>query len=192
MGTITINGLTDLCRLAEKYGTDKLGFYTPIYDLLLSGRRNDVKRALEVGIGTPESMGHVPNYKAGASLRMWRDYFPNAAIYGMDINQDAFLHAMDPIGHIVTICADSTNLETDSLGRFDLIVDDGQHTFGAQLKTFQNLSRLLAPGGLYIIEDVDLLADWDQLLCDHTKILHETRGGTGQAILIRQEALNAV
>ena len=38
--------------------------------------------------------------------------------------------------------------------QFDLIFDDGDHSPGAQLKTFQNLWPLLNPGGRYFIEDV--------------------------------------
>jgi len=51
--------MTELCQLATKYGTDKAGWYTPVYDLLLSGRRQQVKNVLEIGIGTVEAMSHV-------------------------------------------------------------------------------------------------------------------------------------
>ena len=70
--------MTRLCELAEKYGSDKTPSifhgYTPFYDELLKDR--DVKRVLEIGIGNVACMNHVKDYKPGASLRMWRDYFP--------------------------------------------------------------------------------------------------------------------
>lgn len=184
-------GLTPLCWLAGKYGTDKLGFYTPIYDLLLSGRRDRVFRVLEVGIGTPEAMKHVPGYRPGASLRMWRDYFPNATIYGVDISHDACAAADGE--RITNWCADSRELDSTAIacavGRFDLIVDDGSHEPEDQQKTFENLSPLLVPGGLYIIEDVNEKLYMD---VEHTEIHHAADGGVGSAILIRQEALHAV
>ena len=30
----------------------------------------------------------IENYKQGASLRSWQEYFPNAMIYGGDIQED--------------------------------------------------------------------------------------------------------
>lgn len=190
------SSLTPLCELAKKYGTDKLGFYTPIYDLILSGRT--VFKMLEVGIGTPEAMKHVKGYKPGASLRMWREYFMNdygpSEIYGIDINPNACAEAASE--GIKTFCMDSTN--TDDIvaavpklmggGRFDLIIDDGSHEPADQLKTFQNLFPLLVPSGLYIIEDADSML-LRTAIPEHTELWHQTPLGTGKAILIRQEAL---
>jgi hypothetical protein len=41
------------------------------------------------------------------------------------------------------------------LGPFDLIVDDGSHRVRDQQVTAETLLPYLAPGGLYIIEDVN-------------------------------------
>lgn len=189
--TIRASGsLTPLCWLAGKYGTDKLGFYTPIYDLLLSGRRDRVFRVLEVGIGTPEAMKHVPGYRPGASLCMWRDYFPNAYICGLDVQVPV---RWEDSERLTVIRGDSRDPDIVpallSGGRFDLIVDDGSHEPEDQRKTFENLSPLLVQGGLYIVEDVN-----EKLYLDveHTEIHHAADGGVGSAILIRQEALHAV
>ena len=40
--------------------------------------------------------------------------------------------------------------------KFDLIIDDGSHYPSHQLTTFKKLYKNIAPGGLYIIEDLDL------------------------------------
>lgn len=146
--------MTELCRLAAKYGTDKT-HYTSFYSLLLSGRRDSVKRVLEIGIGTPAAMKHVPGYEAGASLRMWREYFPNAAVCGFDkalCMKDDF--------RIIVCKADQSLPETykqfvQECGPFDLIVDDGSHLVEDQVTTVENLLPYLAPDGLYIIEDVN-------------------------------------
>lgn len=193
----TSTGLSELCLLAEKHGTDKLGVYTPFYDLLLSGRV--IFKMLEVGIGTPEAMRHVHGYKAGASLRMWRDYLRNdfgpTDIYGIDISPSACAEAAD--GNIKTFCADSTNTEDIlaaipkliSGGKFDLIVDDGDHEAAAQLRTFQHLSPLLDSRGLYIIEDANDLTLLCSNLPEHTICMHNHKGRTGKLILIRAEAI---
>lgn len=35
---------------------------------------------------------HVSAYRPGASLRVWRDFFPNAVIYGWDIDPSAMVY----------------------------------------------------------------------------------------------------
>jgi hypothetical protein len=186
--------LTELCRLAEYYGTDKLGVYTPFYDLLFSARREKVYKVLEVGIGTPTAMAHVPNYCPGASLRMWKDYFPNAEIHGIDKDAAA---VNTPFGDRILTHRVDQSYEADLLdalpalalgGKFDLIVDDGSHKPEDQLLTFQVLSKLLDPRGLYIIEDIYPPGPWFDF--PHTEIHHWHEGIRGHAILIRGEAIH--
>lgn len=189
------SGLTDLCRLAEHHGTDKLGVYTPFYDLLFRDRREKVLKVLEIGIGTLETMSHVPEYKPGASLRMWKDYFPSAEIYGLDKDLSAVLGISEE--RIFTWQADQSSEQSlenvmPSLalgGKFDLIVDDGSHKPEDQLLTFRILSRLLVPHGLYIIEDVSIPGPWLEI--PHTEIRHwQNSKDPGHAILIRGEVIH--
>lgn len=141
--------ITKLCEIAKTYHTDKTGWYTPFYSLLFEGWSPD--RMLEVGIGTPESMAHVRGYIPGASLLMWRDYFPYAEIWGLDIDERVCKSA---VPRIRTICSDSRDGRLHRLSlAFDLIVDDGDHDPDVQWETFQNLFPLLNEGGFYIIED---------------------------------------
>jgi len=144
--------------LAKKYHTDKAFFYAPYYDKLLASRRNDIKLVLEVGIGSLESMKDSisragwTTYQPGASLAMWREYFPLATIHGLDTDIDTLFVAT----RIRTHWGDS-RIWTSGL-RFDLIIDDGNHSVEAQLETRKNLLPLLAPGGIYITEDIT--GDW--------------------------------
>src|ERR1700678_3450314 len=72
-------------RLFTDYGTDKGTWgYTPYYAEAMEARRFDVKKVLEIGIC---GYRDIPNNVVGASLFVWRDYFPNAAIYGIDNDQ---------------------------------------------------------------------------------------------------------
>lgn len=145
--------MTDLCKLAQLYGTDKFPWYTPFYDALL--RQHNAFKILEIGIGTPSTMGHVPDYKPGASLRMWRDYFPCAEVWGVDIDPAVMFHEE----RINTFCidqADTLSLAAISQGRqYDLIIDDGSHDPAHQILSATTLVPYLSPGGLYIIEDVN-------------------------------------
>lgn len=152
--------MTELCELAVKYGSDKVPVgighnYTPAYHELFKNMRG-IKKILEIGIGFPAWMPHVPNYKTGASLFMWRDYFPEAQIYAADIMSFALVNE-DRIRSFQ--CDQSKEEDLRKLAQqigdeFDLIIDDGSHVTDHQLLTFKMLNPLLSKDGLYIIEDV--------------------------------------
>lgn len=145
--------VTELCKLATKYGTDKI-HYTAFYSLLLASERYSIRRVLEIGIGTKSAMSHVPGYVPGASLKMWREYFPKANIFGIDKDPTVLFTEK----RIKTACADQSQPGTyshliDGVS-FDLIVDDGSHKAEHQATA----AKALLPwcSGLYIIEDADI------------------------------------
>lgn len=115
------NRRSKLAKLCDKYGTDKGELtsdsnpyswpshnYTDFYQLIFSPRRNSVTSLLECGIGTtntelPSNMGEEGN--PGASLRVWRDYFPNAEVTGIDIDPEVMFSG----SRIDTYCVDQTS-----------------------------------------------------------------------------------
>jgi len=138
--------MTKLCELAIKWACDKTPQirhgYTPYYHQLLQNR--PIQRLLEIGVG------------GGASLHMWQEYFPQAAIFGLDI-QPRFIFNE---GHIQTRLCDAANSSelkaaADEFGgNFDLIIDDGSHFPDHQILAFETLFSFLAPAGIYVIEDI--------------------------------------
>ena len=150
-----------LCALAKKYGVDKcpaiFHSYTPAYDAILQSKRQTIQKVVEIGIGYPEMMAPIvgPSYRPGASLRMWRDYFPNAQIIGCDIRRSVFFQEAR-ISCRMLDQSDTVSLEglKDSLGAADLIIDDGSHEPAHMKLSFQILWDIITPGGLYIIEDI--------------------------------------
>jgi hypothetical protein len=87
--------MTDLCFIMEKYGSDKVPSlrhnYTKLYHNLFNSMRDQPLRVFELGIGTVDpklvsNMSCYNGYKPGASLRGWKEYFPNSQIYGADID----------------------------------------------------------------------------------------------------------
>src|SRR6185436_5378648 len=112
-----------LRELADKYGTDKATHgYCERYILYLAPMREAVQRVIEVGIA------------GGASLRMWRDYFPGLkTLIGIDHNSEACAAVASEEG-VTPFFGDATKAFTwqqikDGWGNnFDLIVDDGYHT----------------------------------------------------------------
>jgi hypothetical protein len=155
--------MKSLKELIDEFGSDKnLSGYTPTYVELFESIRNENINLLEIGIGTiisgaQSSMANtqIQNYKPGASLRVWKTYFPNSLVYGGDIQEDTQFTEE----RIQTFLFDSTNKEQcDTILKdmqFDVIIDDGWHRWDAQMNTITNLFNRVKVGGFYIIEDIE-------------------------------------
>jgi hypothetical protein len=102
--------------------------------------------------------------KPGASLRAFRDFCPNALIFGADIDRRV-LFSEDRIS---TFYVDQTELATfarlsgELPCDFDLIIDDGLHSPDANINTLTFALPKLKCGGWAVIEDicVDSLSIW--------------------------------
>lgn len=159
--------LTEFCLLCEKYKTDKCKKYrhnySPHYNTILSPYRDEFKNILEIGIGfvgEPGSgiMEHLREfgYERGASLRVWRDFFPAATIYGIDNREEAIFQE-DRIKCILSDQTDKSRLENIFNDiELDFILDDGSHIANNQRESFYILEKYLKEGGIYIIEDINL------------------------------------
>jgi hypothetical protein len=137
--------MDDLTKLAIKYKADKWGkhHYTPYYHKLFKHHRN-IKKVLEIGAGE------------GASLFMWRDYFPKAMIYSAEIDLKRVFR-----DYRILVCpCDQSKKEhlidlVSAIGvDIDLVVDDGSHKPEDQVFTCKELLPTLKKDCTYIIEDV--------------------------------------
>ena len=174
-------------ELGRKHGTDKAhGGYLRLYDLLLSHRRHVARKVLELGVGSPSAMIHVVGYQAGASLRMWAEYFPQADIYGLD-NDPATMVTGERIHTLVGSQAKLFDLQcVAALAErpFDLIVDDASHLPEDQVFSALSLRPFMAHGGLYIIEDVQEPAFVGQGVGPHMCVTFETMPGRRDCAII--------
>ena len=145
----TLQPTTDL-RPAERPSLDKLGreaqtdkathhSYTMLYENHIREWRDEPINLMEIGV-----LGE-------ASLQMWDNYFSRASVFGVDITPH------NDSSRILQ--ADQSKL--DDLRRlrdyrpWTIINDDGSHVPSHQLLTFTTLFPSLAPGGVYILEDLE-------------------------------------
>lgn len=164
---------TQLYEIADSHYCDKglvgpsttwsANNYVDVYQAYFSVFRNDPITILEVGLGVPgpewdSKIVHGGNSQGGASLKMWYEFFPNAVIYGADINDAKFLGC----DRIKTFKVDQGSAESlsafkDLLGttRFDIIIDDASHIADHQQLTLALFFPLLQKGGLYFVEDLN-------------------------------------
>lgn len=130
-----------------KYDTDKIpNNYLDVYDRLFEPLIDRPVRLLELGVRT------------GGSLRLWRDYFPQSTIAGLDLEpqggarQEERLHvyqgAQEDVSLLSRIAAE---VAPDG---FDIVIDDASHVAVPTRASFWHLfDNHLKPGGLFAIED---------------------------------------
>ncbi len=133
-------------------GTDKEGAhsYADAYEHHLGHLRGEPITLLEIGIG-----GYADPGLGGASLRMWKEYFPFARIVGLDIEDKSSL-AEDRITILRGDQADRAFLGRIALehGPFDVVIDDGSHRCKHVIASFGALFPHLTENGIYAIEDL--------------------------------------
>lgn len=176
-----------LLDLAGRYGSDK-GLakrghgYTRVYHHFFRPLREHVTAVLEIGLQRPR--GHWRDARASdvPSLRMWRDFFPNALLVGLDIREFPPTSLPD----CVVLQGDQGN-EHD-LARaaaaapagYDIVIDDGSHASEHQQLTFARLFPLLRPGGLYVIEDLHWQPEEEPEHADKTREVFRRFIATGE------------
>lgn len=119
--------------------------YLSPYERYFESHRESVHRLLEIGVC------------GGFSIRLWRDYFPNAEIHGLDIDPAAKEATGERI--VIHIGDQSSPAVLEGLSAFapfDIIIDDGSHCTEHILASFKALWPHVAPGGFYVWEDMRL------------------------------------
>ena len=134
------------CRHGTEKGSNAFGCkhnYLPFYEQFLAPLRDQPITLLEIGVDR------------GNSLRMWRDYFLQARIVGMDCADLRHL-AEDRIE--IEIGDQNSPEDLDRIatqyGPFDVIVDDAGHNPPSQVFCYRHMLNHVKPGGFYILEDL--------------------------------------
>ena len=135
-----------LNEIAKRFGTDKsseIHNYCVTYEKYFPFKRHDEITIMEIGVLN------------GESLNMWKEYYNQSTVIGIDI---------DPLckkyeGNKIKIeigsqdDADFLKIVTDKYKSFDLIVDDGSHNSSDVIFSFNHLFDTLNSGGIYVVED---------------------------------------
>lgn len=142
--------LSEICLI---YRTDKNcvhSYVDNVYEGLFKELRHSTKRLLEIGV------------EGGGSLFMWREYFPNAEIFGIDEKPCRQLEGRE---RIKTFIGDAYQKSmVDLVGdNFDIIIDDGPHTLKSMLFVIEEYIKKLSPEGLLVIEDFQDF-DWTNIV----------------------------
>lgn len=131
----------------SKSDVHKWHHYFPIYKRELERFRSSPIKMLEIGV------------HRGGSIKMWKEWLhPESVVVGLDITEGCreFDRPSDNIHVRIGDQCDHSFLKSvvDELGPFDLILDDGGHTTGQMLASFNYLFKAgLLESGVYMVED---------------------------------------
>lgn len=124
--------------------------YGPVYENILAPYRFTAKNILEIGLFT------------GARLRIWEEYF-KGNVYGIDCDERphagmADLRPMILEGthniHIFDACNKTEIQKRFKKVKFDVVIEDASHDVRQQVDLYKAWKPYLAPGAIYIIEDI--------------------------------------
>ena len=124
------------------YCTDKyqLGYYDHFYENHFKPFIKTPINILEIGI------------RGGGSIKIWKEYFhPDSKVYGGEIDsfspiENTTCYQMDMYSQ------DALNLFEDSY--FDIIIDDGAHTYESFEYVITHYYSKVKSGGILIVEDI--------------------------------------
>ena len=136
----------ELDRIGVEEFTDKCRYrhnYLQKYEFFLRDLKDKPLRLLELGVFQ------------GGSERMWKRFFPQAEIFGVDIDESCRMHAAERIEIRIGDLSKEEVLESLKEIRPHIIVDDASHIWSHQIKALFALFPALPSGGVYILEDLE-------------------------------------
>lgn len=131
--------------LPAEWGGDKGGTHSYIktYSNLFDSIRDENLCILEIGV------------LYGSSVKMWKDYFANSKIVGVDIRESCLKYAENNIDiHILNAANCNEVCDKLNLYKFNIVIDDGSHQLNDQDTTFRCMTQYLTDEFIYIIEDI--------------------------------------
>lgn len=148
---------TILCKLGKKYQTNKSSIninghrsgYSTFFSILFSSLRDKKINIAEIGI------------EKNSSIRLWREYFKKAIIYGFEFDKQKIYLAkkynLNKTSYHEINVHDKYSINS-AFGRlkvkFDIIIDDSTHLFEDQIRVINNSYKFLKTNGIMVVEDI--------------------------------------
>lgn len=136
----------ELDFLGDVTRTDKCSYdhnYLDKYEFFLKKFKNEAINVLELGVF------------GGSSLRLWKNYFSQAVITGVDIEPSCVNYRQERIDIVIGDLANTDVLEDLKQVNPTIIIDDASHFWSHQIKALFTLFDSLPHGGVYILEDME-------------------------------------
>ena len=148
-----MNKFTEICEKNKAYDKLKV-YYGDVYNSFFDSKRIVTGKMLEIGLTW------------GYSMKMWKEYFFNAEVYGMEYDmgdgetfQNSLKELPDNMFDNIHYGDQSNRDDLSKLiakynGNFDIIIDDGGHCINEQCISLGYLFPYVKSGGYYVVEDL--------------------------------------
>ena len=126
-------------------GIHKWRHYFDIYDRHLDRFRGKPVHIVEIGVF------------GGGCLQMWREYFgSDTYIYGVDVDPGCRALESENVEIVIGDQSDPQFWRSflERCPHIDVVIDDGGHEANQQAVTLECLLPRIAPGGVYVCEDI--------------------------------------
>jgi len=153
------NPIETLDEIGIRHNTDKASItknqdglprrghhYLSFYEFFFKEFKNSEFTFLELGVG--------PDWRSGASLFTFQDYFKNAQIVGVDIRETAALVTGTRIRIEIGDLGSERFLSSLKLLRPSILIDDASHFWHHQVMALCHLWPSVQSRGIYVVEDV--------------------------------------
>lgn len=122
------------------------------YEFVFNRYRNEYMNVLELGVDL------------GGSVKMLKEYFINATVTGVDIDEKCKKYEEERLNIYVMNVGDVKELAKLRNLKPKIIIDDASHLWSHQIKALLVLWESLSSGGIYIVEDIHTsfraIRDW--------------------------------
>lgn len=164
-GIRTHKSMKTLDEIGIHFQTDKASQFSRTYakphdycrhlERLFEPMRDQLIKVLEIGVG------------GGESVRTWLEYFPNARVFGVDLvssTNEWNTPGAKTHERYVFSCGNQSDPKfwkkfIEAYGEFDIVIDDGSHVTKDTITTFNSLWTHVRSGGIYEIEDLNVMPD---------------------------------
>ncbi len=120
--------------------------YSQFYEKYFQDLKNKEINILEVG-----------SFYGSASAAFYY-YFKNSQIFGADINPDMFRYRSDRIKNFYVDSGSRSSIYENIVKKnivFKIIIEDASHCLRDQILSLFILFKILDPGGIFIVEEID-------------------------------------
>jgi cephalosporin hydroxylase len=132
-------------RTNHTHGTDKEvhKYCSTFYDKEFIKYKDKPIKLLEIGLFR------------GGSLILWRNYFSQAEIIGVDSINYGSIQNTQNLKNVMVYINDAYSVNfANFLPKFDIMIDDGPHSEESQMKFLEIYLPKLNDGGVMVIEDI--------------------------------------
>jgi len=153
-----------LVELVNNNRTHKNTYYSflSLYDTFFQDMKDTATDILEIGVGGFNIYDRNIQWGGGGGVLLWRDYFENAKIHGIDILEEEYISSVVKNDDRIILYPSTDGYDKEQFTsnfvekdvKFDIVIADARHSLMNMVKFIKLYSQLLKDDGVLIIERI--------------------------------------